>query len=95
MELIDEEVRKIVDEGYATAKHILTEKAEDLRRLAEGLLEYETLTGPEIVRVMRGEPLGRDGDNDSSGPSSSLTSIPKTKPKPQSDGGAMEPEPSV
>ncbi len=61
--LIDDEVRKLVDEGYETAKHILTEKADDLRRLAEGLLEYETLTGAEIMRVMRGEPIGRGDDS--------------------------------
>ncbi len=42
---IDAEVRRIVDEGYETAKRILTEKSDDLHRLAQGLLEYETLTG--------------------------------------------------
>ncbi|MDE3237851.1 MAG: ATP-dependent zinc metalloprotease FtsH [Paracoccaceae bacterium] len=94
MELIDEEVRKIVDEGYARAKAILTEKNEDLHRLAQGLLEYETLTGAEIGRVIRGEPLGRGDDSgDSPSTGASLTSIPKTKPKaPKADGG-MEPEP--
>ncbi|MDE3079314.1 MAG: ATP-dependent zinc metalloprotease FtsH, partial [Paracoccaceae bacterium] len=80
MELIDEEVRKIVDEGYARAKAILTEKNEDLHRLAQGLLEYETLTGAEIGRVIRGEPLGRGDDSgDSPSTGASLTSIPKTK----------------
>ena len=44
-ERIDAEVRRIVDEGYETAKRILTEKMDDLHRLANGLLEYETLTG--------------------------------------------------
>lgn len=94
MELIDEEVRKIVDEGYGTAKRILTEKADDLRRLAEGLLEYETLTGAEIGRVIRGEPLGRGDDQGNPPPAmASVTAIPKTKPKaPKADGG-MEPEP--
>ncbi|MBI1219045.1 MAG: ATP-dependent zinc metalloprotease FtsH [Rhodobacteraceae bacterium] len=94
MELIDEEVRKIVDEGYETAKRILTEKHDDLRRLAEGLLEYETLTGAEITRVMRGDPIGR-GDDQGNAPTAtaSVTAIPKTKPKaPKADGG-MEPEP--
>jgi cell division protease FtsH len=54
---IDEEVKRIVDEGYETAKRILTEQRDELERLAQGLLEYETLTGPEIGRVIRGEPL--------------------------------------
>jgi cell division protease FtsH len=44
-EAIDQEVRRIIDEAYETAKSILTEKREDLERLAQGLLEYETLTG--------------------------------------------------
>jgi len=95
---IDEEVRKIVDEGYQTAKRILTEHSEELERLAQGLLEYETLTGPEITRVMRGEPIGRDED-DASPPASglpSVASIPRTKSrKSPGDEGGMEPEPSA
>ena len=94
---IDEEVRKIVDEGYQTAKRILTEHSGELERLAQGLLEYETLTGPEITRVMRGEPIGRDED-DANPPSGlpSVASIPKTKPrKSPGDDSGMEPEPSA
>ncbi len=95
--LIDRKVKEIVDEGYETAKRILTEKSEDLHRLAQGLLEYETLTGDEITRVIAGEPLNRGDDDDESsdqGSAPSLTAIPKTKPKPKRDGG-LEPEPSA
>ncbi|MGS4945908.1 ATP-dependent zinc metalloprotease FtsH [Meridianimarinicoccus sp. RP-17] len=97
---IDAEVRRLVDEGYETAKRILTEHAEEHHRLAEALLEYETLTGPEIRKVMNGEPLNR-GDDDSDSPSgnvASLGAIPKTKPKarPSDDGPAgPEPEPTA
>ena len=94
---IDAEVRRIVDEGYETAKRILTEKSEDLHRLAQGLLEYETLTGNEIMRVIAGEPLNRGDDEDDSpdsGSAPSLTAIPKTKPK-KSGGSGLEPEPSA
>ena len=95
-EKIDAEVRRIVDEGYETAKRILTEKNDDLHRLAEGLLEYETLTGDEIQKVIAGEPLnrGEDDDTPSTGGAASITAIPKTKPKtkPSGDGG-LEPEP--
>ena len=96
--LIDQKVREIVDTGYETAKRILTEKADDLERLAQGLLEYETLTGVEITKIIAGEPLNRgDGDDGKSdhGGSSSLTAIPKTKPKskPSGDSG-LEPEPT-
>ena len=51
---IDAEVRRFVQEGYDTAKRILTEKRKDLDTLAKGLLEYETLTGEEIVGLLKG-----------------------------------------
>ncbi|WGH79377.1 ATP-dependent zinc metalloprotease FtsH [Jannaschia ovalis] len=94
---IDEKVKELVNEGYETAKRILTEKREDLERLANGLLEYETLTGPEIMKVINGEALGHDDDDsgaDTSG-GSSLTAIPKTKPKRKGPDIAPEPEPSA
>ncbi|MBZ0128025.1 MAG: ATP-dependent zinc metalloprotease FtsH [Rhodobacteraceae bacterium] len=95
--LIDDEVRKLVDEGYDTARRILTEKADDLDRLAKGLLEYETLTGAEIMKVMAGEPLDRGGDESdtptSGTPSGSVTAIPKTA-KPKTKGSGLEPKPT-
>ena len=96
---IDAKVKEIVDEGYEEAKRILTEKHDDLERLAQGLLEYETLTGSEITKVIAGEPLNRgddDEDTHDSGGTSSITAIPKTKPKkkPSGDSG-MEPEPTT
>ena len=45
---VDAEVKKIVDAGYQRAKKILTEKIEDLHKLAKALLVYETLSGEEI-----------------------------------------------
>jgi cell division protease FtsH len=45
---VDLEIRKIVDQGYAKAKKVLTEKMDDLHKLAKALLTYETLTGTEI-----------------------------------------------
>ena len=60
--IIDEEVRRLVDEGYEAAKRILLEHNEEFERLARGLLEYETLTGDEIRKVIAGEPLNRSDD---------------------------------
>jgi cell division protease FtsH len=94
--IIDDKVKELVDEGYATAKRILTEKRDDLERLAQGLLEYETLTGKEIGRVIAGEPLNRGDDDDvtpSSGGTPSVTAIPKLPPKPKA--GDLEPEPTA
>ena len=96
--VIDDKVRAIVNEGYETAKRILTEHRDDLERLAQGLLEYETLTGPEIKRVMKGEPIGRDDDDsdEPTGGKPSVASIPKTRPrKRDDDGGGLEPEPQT
>ncbi|MFY0690637.1 MAG: ATP-dependent zinc metalloprotease FtsH [Paracoccaceae bacterium] len=96
--IIDEKVKELIDEGYATAKKILTDKNEEWERLAQGLLEFETLTGNEITRVIAGEPLNRGDDEDDTPDSgtTSVASIPKTKKSkpPKSDGG-MEPEPSA
>jgi len=96
--LIDEEVRRLIDEGYETAKRILTERADDLKRLAEGLLEYETLTGDEIRRVIAGEPLKRGedgGDAPPPGNSGSVLTIPKTAKSRGRNEGGLEPEPSA
>ncbi len=93
--LIEAEVKTLIDEGYDTARRVLLEKADDFERLAKGLLEYETLTGDEIKRVIAGEVLGSDDDAKTPPPSggSSIVSIPKTKPK--SSPAGMEPEPLV
>ncbi len=93
--LIDDEVKKIVDEGYARAKQILTEKNQDLHRLAQGLLEYETLTGEQITRVIAGLPLAAVDDGMSPPPPSGgdLLAVPKTRArKPKVDPA---PEPSA
>lgn len=94
---IDEEVRALVDEGYETAKSILTKKKRDLKRLAEGLLEYETLTGSEIQKVIDGKPLNRGQDDDEmdDGSAPSVTAVPKTTKKRKPRDPGMEPEPST
>ncbi|CUH68024.1 ATP-dependent zinc metalloprotease FtsH [Thalassovita autumnalis] len=95
-EMIEDEVKRFIQEAYELAFKIVTENEEEFERLAQGLLEYETLTGEEIKRVMRGEPphAGEDEDDTpDAGNAPSVTAIPKTKPKakPSGDGG-MEPE---
>jgi len=49
---VDSEIRKIVEKGYERAKKVLTEKIEDLHKLAKALLTYETLTGLEIEELI-------------------------------------------
>jgi len=93
-ELIESEVKRIIDEGYDRAYELIKEHTEEFERLAQGLLEYETLTGAEIKKVMAGEALGKDDDGDADVPptsGNSVTAVPKTKPrKPKAPD--MEPE---
>ena len=49
---IDKEIRKLVDEGYNQATKILTEKIDDLHKIAKALITYETLTGEEIENII-------------------------------------------
>ena len=95
-ELIESEVKRIIDEGYDRAYKMITDHEEEFERLAQGLLEYETLTGEEIKRVMEGKPpQDPDGDDTSGMDKPSLTAIPKAKGKKTPPPSGMEPEPSV
>ena len=96
-EQIDIEVRKLVDEGYTTAKNILKKEKKKLDLLANGLLEYETLTGSEITQVLSGKQLNRDLDDfdepDDKQNNSSVTSIPKTGTNGRKKGGGLKSQP--
>jgi cell division protease FtsH len=70
---IDEEVRKIISQNYDRAKNILSEKIDALHRLAQALLEYESLDGEQIDQVIRGEKLQPRTPPQQTPPSSSAT----------------------
>ncbi|NQX93624.1 MAG: ATP-dependent metallopeptidase FtsH/Yme1/Tma family protein [Erythrobacter sp.] len=57
--LIDEEIKRLVEEGLKRASDILTEQEDKLHLLAQALLEYETLTGEEIDTLMDGGSIDR------------------------------------
>jgi cell division protease FtsH len=57
--LIDDEIRRVVMEEYARAKNILVEHREKLNKLAEALLDRETVEGVEIDAILEGRPLPR------------------------------------
>jgi len=81
---VDLEVKKIVDNGYQRAKKILTDKLEDLHKLAKALLVYETLSGEEIKDlVLKNIQPKRtvDEDSENTEASSALGSL-GLKPKP-------------
>ncbi len=95
--LIDEEVKRIVDDQEGLARKVLTEHIDDLHRLARGLLEYESLSASEVQAVLAGHDpgAGRDGTaghgTRSTRPSASVPEAGQGR-KPDKDGG-WEPTP--
>ena len=82
---VDSEVKKIVEAGYDRAKKVLTEKIDDLHKIAKALLVYETLTGDEIRDLMfkniQPKKLTESADDNDNKTSSALDSL-GLKPKP-------------
>jgi cell division protease FtsH len=91
--LIDAETRRLIEEAEGRARDVLTENIDELHKLAEALLEFETLNGEEAKMAIRGEDIGR-GDSRSKKPptpSAGGSSIPKTK-RPKRPFGDPAPE---
>ena len=89
--VIDSEIRGIVDTCYENARKILKDKINDLHAIAKGLIEYETLSGDEIIELLRDGKISRPDPEveiknaGSSVPKSGKTSSPISpdlKPKP-------------
>ncbi|HEV2652342.1 MAG TPA: ATP-dependent zinc metalloprotease FtsH [Rhizomicrobium sp.] len=86
---IDAEIRRIIDDTYQRAYKILSTQIGDLHTIAKGLLEYETLTGDEIVGLIKGikpvrTPYEEPAPDRSAGPS-----VPSAGRRP----GPLLPEP--
>ncbi|THD62408.1 ATP-dependent zinc metalloprotease FtsH [Phenylobacterium sp.] len=79
--VIDAEVKRLVKGGYDEAKRILTEKLDDLHTLAKALLEYETLSGDEIIGALKGVPPNRE-DLDIKRPNGPAVAVP-ISPRPE------------
>ena len=73
-ELIDQEVREIIEAGEMKAREVLTENRDSLDRLAKALLEHETLTGDEVALLVKGKDFVKKSSTDQS-PSSSVPSV--------------------
>ncbi|KAI5964967.1 YME1 [Candida margitis] len=58
--LADNEVREYLVESEARTRQLLRDKKLELQRLAEGLLEYETLTKDEMDKIVRGEAINKE-----------------------------------
>src|SRR5262249_54360948 len=91
--LIDEEIRRMVEEGEARARRTLTEHMDELHALAKALLEFETLSAEEVRRVIRGETITRVEEPPTK-PTKPRSSVPSSgSPAPEKRPGGLEPEP--
>jgi len=95
--LIDEEVKRIVDEQEGLARRVLTEHIDDLHRLARALLEYESLSASEVQAVLAGHDPGAGRGPSSDEPSSTgkpAASVPESgRGRKPGEGGGWEPTP--
>ncbi len=91
---IDAEIRRLVETGLSEAQKILTDHRDELETLAQGLLEYETLSGDEIRGLFAGQAPVRDTGDDQ--PPSRGSAVPVTKGKPKGEPPAgLEPQPQA
>jgi cell division protease FtsH len=94
---IDAEIKRLVEAGLAEAQQILEAKRDALETLAQGLLEYETLTGDEIKNLLAGKPPVRDAFDTTPAPKASA--VPSTKAKTKGskgdETGGLEPQPQA
>src|SRR3546814_8150288 len=97
--LIDEEIRRIIEEAEAKARKVLTEHLDDLHRVAKALLEFETLSGEEVQVIIDGGHIDRS-DETHTGPTGRRSSVPSSGKAAKDAGkdagetpGGLEPEP--
>jgi cell division protease FtsH len=91
---IDSEVRRLVDEGYQTARKILTKNKVQFESIAKALLEYETLSGDEIKELIAGNAIVRDDPDAPPSRGSAVPTAGKGRPKDTPDGD-LEPQPQT
>jgi len=77
---VDAEVKNIVMGAHTNATQILTKHRDQLERVAQALIHYETLTGDEIQQIMRGEEIARP-DPTAAAPKPIRSRLPSSRPK--------------
>ncbi len=93
-ELIDAEIRKLINDGEKTAWKIMTERRDELDVISKALLEYETLSGDEVKALIKGETISRPDSDDTPTDKGHKSSVPSSGGKKPSAGlGGAEPQP--
>jgi cell division protease FtsH len=95
-EEIDAEVFKIIEEGFKLARTILVDHRDALERLAQALLEYETIDGTEVEMLVNGAAVSEiakirsnNGNNSSSGSASENATVEKDGKDPIGNPGPV------
>jgi cell division protease FtsH len=95
--MIDNEVRRIIEEAETTARDVLTTHMEDLHKVTKALLEYETLSGTEVQAILDDEPIDRSDATGTTGETGRRSSVPSSgksaKGADKDRPGGLEPEP--
>jgi cell division protease FtsH len=96
-QMIDNEIRSLISDAEKTARKVLTKHRKDLDIITQSLLDYETLSGAEVLALTKGEKIVRPEDDDSSTDSGNASSVPSSGPvnksKPKGGIGNVEPQP--
>jgi cell division protease FtsH len=64
--LVDQEITRIIEEQYTRARGIIEVNRDKIERMAEALLDWETLESDQIDQIMRGEPPDPPSADDNS-----------------------------
>jgi len=93
--IVDEEIKRFVEDGYDTAQKVIRENIGDLHAIAQALLDFETLTGAEIRNLMDGiQPTRPDADATSKSSTGVPTAGKSGRKRPDAEpGAAPEPQP--
>jgi cell division protease FtsH len=98
-QLIDSEVRRLIEEAETTARNILIEHIDELHRISQALLEYETLSGDEIRGLLRGEAIVRRDPDDTPAAPPAMPTRPTSGRRPSvptaGRPASLEPEPQA
>ncbi len=96
-EIVDAEIKKLVDEAYQTTKALMEEHREQLQNIAHALVKYETLSADEVQQIVDGKKLDKPTVGDlleeeqAKAPMTELHPLPE-QPLPDPSGGSI-PEP--
>lgn len=93
---IDQEVMKMLKEAYEEAKRLLSEHRETMDKIAEFLIEKETITGKEFMKIYReyeGIPEPEEEKREESEEKSSVSNTPDTEERSEEPEKLEAPEP--